>query len=137
MSAPDSPYEKKEVDLSPEAEETPVVLTLEERVAQLEAIFENGFNMLARGIHENELRNEQRTRATEAELGKTLTIMNYSTIQALVTQKEILGLLTEKNVLDKAEAEGRINGALVQAVKAQEAAMQKAIEEQTAKLAQP
>lgn len=137
MTAPNSPYEKKEVDLSPDADETPVVLTLEQRVAQLEAIFENGFNMLGRGIHENELRNQQRAQALETELGKTLTVMNFSTIQGLVTQKTLIELLTEKNVLDKTETETKVNAALVKAVEAQQAAMQKAIDEQAEALAKP
>lgn len=130
MTTPTSPLEKKVTEVTAEAaaEETRP-LTLEERVGRLEITLEQAFNALARGIHESELRAVQARTEMEGELSKTLTMMNLSALQSIVTQKEVVKQLTEKNLLDQASLEESIGASLKHAVEQQQAAMQEAVEE--------
>lgn len=128
MITPESPLEKRVVETTAEAaaEETRT-LTLEERVGRLEITLENAFNALARGIHESELRTVGARNEMQAELARTLTMMNLSALQSIVTLKEVVKQLTEKNVLDQAKLDENVSAALKEAVDSQQAAMQEAV----------
>jgi hypothetical protein len=104
MTSPESPLEKKA-----QTESIEEVLTLEERVGRLEIVIERAFNALAKNIHENDLRNIEQRNHLEGELTKTLTIMNLGTLQNVVTLRELMDDLVEKNLISKEELEAQEN----------------------------
>ena len=126
MTAPTSPLEKKEENLERE-------LTTDERINRLEHTLENAYNQLGRAIHENELKTQHESMDLQQQLSKTLTLMNMSTLQNIVTLRETLKVLISKEVINANELEVAVTAELTKAIEAQ----QKTILEQQAIEAAP
>ena len=116
MTTPTSPLDKKEV-----ATEAP--LTLEERVSKLEHTLENAFNFLAKNIAEVEFRISQESKELQAQLSKTLTLMNMSNLQNIITVRETLRVLINKEIVDPQAFETQVTAELTKAIEAQQAAI--------------
>lgn len=115
-SAPDSPLEKKD----PAAD---LDLTVDERVARLEQLVQNSFNYLGRGLNEVDLKAADRVKELESELSKTLTLMNMSTLQNIITLRELLALLIKNETVDAASFEKAVTDELTKAIEAQQKAI--------------
>jgi hypothetical protein len=119
MTTPQSPLDKKDQSAAPE-------LTLDQRVNRLEHTIENAFNYLAKGISEVELKVTNENKDLQTQLSKTLTLMNMSTLQNIITIRETLRVLIEKDLVDAQAFEAQVTAELTKAIEAQ----QKAILEQ-------
>ena len=120
MTAPIDPMAKKEV------KEEALELTIEERVGRLEIVLENAFNLLSKNIHETELRMAESRRYLETDLARSLHMMNLTTLQNIITIREVTTMLVEKQVVDGAELETKIDASLREALEAQAKAIEEA-----------
>lgn len=120
---PESPLDKKETDLERE-------LTLDERVNRLEHVLENAFNQLGSYISEVELKVQRESQDLQQQLSKTLTLMNMSTLQNIVTLRETLKVLIEKEIIDPKTFEKDVTEELTKAIQAQQKAIQEAAQPQ-------
>jgi hypothetical protein len=120
---PESPLDKKETDLERE-------LTLDERVNRLEHVLENAFNQLGSYISEVELKTQRESQDLQQQLSKTLTLMNMSTLQNIVTLRETLKVLIEKEIIDPKAFEKDVTEELTKAIQAQQKAIQEAAQPQ-------
>jgi hypothetical protein len=120
---PESPLDKKETDLERE-------LTLDERVNRLEHVLENAFNQLGSYISEVELKTQRESQDLQQQLSKTLTLMNMSTLQNIVTLRETLKVLIEKEIIDPKTFEKDVTEELTKAIQAQQKAIQEAAQPQ-------
>lgn len=116
--APDSPLDKKE-GTAIERE-----LTMEERVKRLEVTLENAFNYLGKEIHQSELRTKQEGETLQAQVSKTLTLMNMSTLQNIVAIRELIKTLVAEKIVDGDALDKRIQEELAKAIEAQQKVMQ-------------
>lgn len=113
MTTPDSPLDKKDLNVEQE-------LTTTEKVNRLEHTVENAYNQLAKYIHETELKLQQENYALQAELSRTLHLMNMSTLQNIVAIRETIKALIGKGVIDHAELDKAITEELTKAIEAQQ-----------------
>lgn len=116
MTTPTSPLDKK--DLNAEAE-----LTLDQRVNRLEHTLENAFNYLGKQISSVDFKLSQESKEVQAEISKTLTLMNMSTLQNIVTLREILKTLIDKEIIDAKAFEASLTEELTRAIEAQQKAI--------------
>lgn len=119
MTTPESPLDKKNLTVD-------APLTLEERVGKLESTLENAFNFLAKNLSEVEFRAEQESKELQAQISKTLTLMNMSILQNIITIRETLRVLIEKEVVDAPTFEAQVTAELTKAIEAQQKAMMEA-----------
>jgi hypothetical protein len=119
MTTPETPLDKK--DLKQEEE-----ITLTEKVSRLEHTLENAYNQLGRYIHETELKLQKDSVALQAEISRTLTLMNMSTLQNIVAIRETIKALIAKNVVDEKELDKAITEELTKAIEAQQKIMAEA-----------
>lgn len=115
-TAPESPLEKKD----PAAD---LELTTDERVARLEQLVENSFNYLARGLNEVDLKASNEAKDLQAQLSKTLTLMNMSTLQNIIAIRELLGILIKNGTVDATSFEKSVTDELTKAIEAQQKAI--------------
>lgn len=120
---PESPLDKKSTDIERE-------LTLDERVNRLEHVLENAFNQLGSYISEVELKTQSESKDLQSQLSKTLTLMNMSTLQNIVTLRETLKVLIEKEIIDPKEFEKDVTEELTKAIQAQQKAILEASQPQ-------
>lgn len=121
MSTPETPLDKKDLK---EVEE----LTLTEKINRLEHTLENAYNQLGKSIHETELRLQKDSVSLQAEISRTLTLMNMSTLQNIVAIRETIKALISRNVIDENELDKAISEELTKAVEAQQKIMVEAQE---------
>lgn len=121
MTTPETPLDKK--DLREDEE-----LTLTEKVSRLEHTLENAYNQLGKYIHETELKLQKDSMSLQAEISRTLTLMNMSTLQNIVAIRETIKALISRNVIDEKELDKAISEELTKAVEAQQKIMAEAQE---------
>lgn len=121
MTTPETPLDKKEPKVVEE-------LTLAEKVGRLEHTLENAYNQLGKYIHETELKLQKDSLELQAEISRTLTLMNMSTLQNIVAIRETIKALIARNVVDEKELDQAINSELTKAIEAQQKIMTEAQE---------
>jgi hypothetical protein len=123
MNAPESPLDKKTENLER-------VLTPEERIARLEHTIDGVYNQLGRYISQVELQTQNNLKELEQGIGKTITLVNLSVLQNIITLRETLKMLIGKEVIDGAALDAIVIKELTTAIEAQ----QKAVLNEQAKL---
>lgn len=119
MTTPVNPDEKKE-------QKEVNALTLEERVGRLEIVLENAFNLLSKSIKETELRLQDSKRYLETDIARSLHMMNLTTLQNIITIRELANHLVGKQIVDGAELEEKIRVSLEEAIAEQTKAIEEA-----------
>lgn len=119
MTTPANPDERKE-------QKEVNALTLEERVGRLEIVLENAFNLLSKSIKETELRLQDSKRYLETDIARSLHMMNLTTLQNIITIRELANNLVAKQVIDGAELEEKIRVSLEEAIAEQTKAIEEA-----------
>jgi hypothetical protein len=119
MTTPESPLEKKE-----SSDERP--LTADERISRLEIALENAYNVLARENHRIQMKVEEDNGILQGDLTRTLTLMNMSTLQNIVSIRVLAQELVAKGLLDQKDIEAKVAAELNTAVEAQQKVMQEA-----------
>lgn len=119
MTTPESPLEKKE-----SSDERP--LTADERISRLEIALENAYNVLARENHRIQMKVEEDNGILQSDLTRTLTLMNMSTLQNIVSIRVLAQELVAKGLLDQKDIEAKVAAELNTAVEAQQKVMKEA-----------